>query len=103
MRQLKKNTFSLFTAICAIFVATTLIGCGDDNASLAEDKATTEKRVDSAKELRSYYDKSGGNFDALTEEDKKKVISMTGGTEENARKAFGYMQAPSGVSGSTAK
>ena len=66
-----------------------LQGC-NGNAPIDEDKAVTAKRVETAKSLRSYYDKSNGNYDGMSQEDKDAVNKITG-SEANTRTAFGHM------------
>ena len=73
--------------LLALGVAT---GCGDSNAPVKEDPAALSKRVDSAKELRAYFDKTNGNYDALTPADKDALNKITG-SEANSRNAFGHM------------
>ena len=75
---------SLFTMQAA------LVGCGS-NEVIKEDPAVAQKKMEGAKSLRAYFDKSGGNFDALSDEDKKAVIAIEKGNEADARKAFSMM------------
>jgi hypothetical protein len=72
-------------------------GCGN-NDTIKEDPAATKKRVDAAGEMRSYFDKSGGNYDSLSPEDKAKLDKLTG-SEKHSREAFGHMVAPSAGGG----
>lgn len=57
---------------------------------MKEDPAALQKRVDGAKEMRTFFDKSGGNYDALAPADKDALNKMTG-SEANSREAFGHM------------
>lgn len=71
-----------------------LVGCGANDVK-KDDPIVAKKRMDAATGLRSYFDKSGGKFDALTDADKQAVIAITG-SEANARTAFGHMSGPTG-------
>lgn len=68
-----------------------LYGCGPDTSPATEDPKVTQARVNTATEIRGYFDKSGGDYDKLSPEDKTKVNALMGGTEESARKGFGRM------------
>ncbi len=74
------------------FILMALPGCAE-NAPVNEDPATTAKRVETAKDLRSYFDKSNGNYDTMSPEDQAKVNKITG-SETNTRTAFGHMGPP---------
>ena len=76
-------TISLFLAQAI------LLGCGSNEVK-KEDPAAAQARLNAATSLRSYFDKSGGNFDSLSDEEKQAVIAITK-TEEKAREAFGHM------------
>ena len=73
-----------------------MAGCGS-NDTIKEDPAAVTKRVDAATKMRSYFDKSGGNYDSLSAEDKSALNALTGG-EKHSREAFGHM-VPSGGGG----
>jgi hypothetical protein len=69
-------------------------GCSS-NDTIKEDPAATKTRVDAATKLRSYFDKSNGNYDALSPEDKTAVNALTGG-EKKTQEAFSHMGNPGG-------
>ncbi len=77
-------------ASLAVLIVLPMMGCGSVNAPVKEDPAVTAKRVDSAKEMRSYYDKSGGNYDALSPEDKTALDKLSG-SSANSKTAFSHM------------
>lgn len=79
----------LFIALVAAFNLP-LIGCGSDNSPKTEPKVEEDKRVETAKEMRSYFDKSHGNYDSLSPEDKAALDKLTGG-EKQSKEAFGHM------------
>jgi len=92
--------FTRFGILAISFFAaqTVLMGCGSNDV-IKEDPVVAKKRLDAAASLRSYYDKSGGSFDALSEDDKKAVVAICK-SEANARTAFGHMMgAPPSPSG----
>ena len=66
-----------------------IAGC-DSNAVKKESPAETQTRVNNAMKLRDFYTKSKGNYDNLSPEDKAAMNAQTG-SEENSRKAMGYM------------
>lgn len=71
-------------------------GCVDSTPAVTpEDPKALAARMNKAKELRGYFDRSGGKYDALSPEDKQKVNELAGG-EEAARKGFSQMQLPQG-------
>ncbi len=74
-----------------------MAGCSN-NDTIKEDPALTAKRVDSAGKMRSYFDKSHGNYDALSPEDKTALNALTG-SEAHSREAFGHMVLSGGAGG----
>lgn len=84
-------------AILLFSVAYAMTGCGN-NDTIKEDPTLTQKRVNAAGEMRSYFDKSGGNYDSLSPEDKVKLDKLTGG-EKHSREAFGHMAMPNAGGG----
>ncbi|MHB8636852.1 MAG: hypothetical protein ACYC96_10320 [Fimbriimonadaceae bacterium] len=79
-----------FLVACVFATQAVLTGCGSNDV-VKEDPIVAKKRMDAATSLRSYFDKSGGNFDALSDDDKKAVIALTNNKESDARKAFSMM------------
>lgn len=73
----------LLPSLCA------LSGCSS-NDTIKEDPTLTQKRVDAAGKMRSYFDKSNGNYDSLSAEDKAALNALTG-SEAHSREAFGHM------------
>ncbi|HLK14928.1 MAG TPA: hypothetical protein VKT78_08995 [Fimbriimonadaceae bacterium] len=86
-------------SLCLVALSYVLAGCGMSNDVIKEDPAVAKKKMDAAVSLRSYFDKSNGNFDSLSEEDKAAVIKLQG-SEANAREAFSHMvpSKPAGAS-----
>jgi len=64
-------------------------GCSS-NATIKEDPASVQTRVDAAGKMRSYFDKANGNYDSLSAEDKAALNKLTG-SEAHSREAFGHM------------
>lgn len=89
MERIQSIKFVLLATLATLFVATVVVGCGSD-AMVKEDPAVAARRLESGKSLRSYFDKSQGNYDALSDADKQAVIAITK-SEANARTAFGHM------------
>jgi hypothetical protein len=86
------NSGIIRSALIALVVwplAASMIGCGN-NGVIQEDAETHNKRLAAAGDLRKYYDKVNGNYDALSAEDKTAVDAITGGPEKT-RIAFGHM------------
>jgi hypothetical protein len=69
-----------------------MVGCSKEG-SAGESPASTAQRVEAATKMRSYFDKSNGNFDALSPDDKAALNSLTG-SEKKSREAFGHMALP---------
>lgn len=87
------NIYSRFSRLVLLLVASlttsyALIGCSDGIQK--EDPALAQKRLDSAKTIREYFDKSNGNYDSLSQEDKDAVNKVTG-SEQHTKEAFGRM------------
>lgn len=85
----------MFTAAVTMLmpILTSLAGCGSNNDVIKEDKAAETARVESAGKMRGYFDKSKGNYDALSAEDKAALDKLTG-SEAKSREAFGHMVLP---------
>ncbi|MBS1707355.1 MAG: hypothetical protein JSS65_01395 [Armatimonadetes bacterium] len=87
----------VLVAIGAIVLCWPLSGCGDENQQ-AEPKEKEAARAAKGAEMRTYFDKSNGNYDALSQEDKDAINKITG-SEANTKKAFGYMVPNRGAGG----
>lgn len=86
----KKRILSFLLAACAILPSVAVLSsCGPDNPPAVEDPKALAARIDSAKQIRAFYDKVNGNYDSLSEEDKAAVNKLTG-SEANTRTAFGH-------------
>ena len=94
--QLFKKRF-LIASIGAILLpfVVSLTGCGNNDMA-KEDPNVTQKRVADATKMRSYFDKSRGNYDSLSAEDKTALNALTG-SEAHSREAFTHMPLPGGV------
>lgn len=95
MKINSKSVRLIVLSFWGLSVGMALAGCGSGNEVVKEDPAVTAKRVDAAKDIRSYFDKSHGNYDALSAEDKEALNKLTG-SEANSHTAFGHMGAPGG-------
>ena len=63
-------------------------GCG---SSGGPDSQQQVKGIETAKTLRSYFDKAGGNYDSLDEVDKAAYVQLSGG-EEKAKQNWELMK-----------
>lgn len=59
-----------------------LSGCGDKGGP---DPSVQAKNVENAKNLRSYFDKAGGNYNNLSDADKEAFVKASGGQEKAAQ------------------
>lgn len=73
-----------------------LAGCGNPTL-IKEDPTKKAARETAGKGIRSYFDKSNGNYEALSAEDKAKLNAITG-SESNSKIAFSHM-VPNGGAG----
>lgn len=89
-RIMKSNSVlrSLFSWTCALVALGALIGCQTGPAPSAK---VEEQRLASAVELRSYFDKAGGDYSQLSETDRAEFERLTGGPEE-AQRAWNLMK-----------
>ncbi len=85
--------FSISALAMLAIAAVSLPGCGANNDPVKEPQATTDKRVEVAKQIRGYFDKSHGNYDSLSPEDKAALDKLTGG-EAQSKEGFAHMGAP---------
>lgn len=72
---MKYITFALTCLTLAVFLS----GCGDKGGP---DPTVQAKSVENAKNLRSYFDKAGGNYDSLSAADKEAFVKASGGQEK---------------------
>ena len=87
---MKKVVLALGCLAYGLCGALSIGGCGSGDQIQKEDPAVAKSRLDAGTNLRSYFDKSNGNYDALSAEDKAAVDKITG-SEANSRTAFGHM------------
>lgn len=87
--ELRKRIYAAAVlSLLLIPAAITISGCGSGVAH--EDPVVTKKRMAAATGIRSYFDKSQGNYDALSPEDKSALNAITG-SEQKSREAFGHI------------
>ncbi len=84
-----KTKWSVCLLLLVVGIATS--GCSGGNDPVKEAPAELDKRVETAKTIRELHDKSQGNYDSLSAEDKAKLDKVTGG-EANSKKAFSLMR-----------
>ena len=81
--------FAPFVIVAAAALGSLLVaGCG---SGAGPDPKQQEKSVENAQNLRSYFDKVGGEYDSLTEADKAAYIRLSG-DEEKARRNWDLMK-----------
>lgn len=97
-----KNTNRILCQLSLVLFASNLFlaaaGCGNGNDVVKEDPAVTKARTDTMTQIRTFYDKSKGNYDALSEEDKKALNALTGG-EAQSKEGFSHMFPDKGAGG----
>jgi len=74
-------------------------GCSGDSGK--PQSIASEERVQEIVEMRKIYDKSGGNWDALSAEDKAAYIKLAG-DEQKAKTMWTTMSTPMGSEPNTA-
>lgn len=97
---LRPTLFASLAIAASALSVVSLVGCGSNNDPIKEDPAALKKRVDTATDIRKYFDECQGNYDALSPASKDAVNKITG-SEANTRLAFGHM-APSAPGGGAA-
>lgn len=65
-------------AVCSALSLSMLAGCG----SPGPDKEDQANRVEVATQMRSYFDKAGGDYNRLSEADRAEFIKLCGGEEQ---------------------
>lgn len=79
---------TLLLAAGAVFALGLLAGCQTGPAPSAK---VEEKRLATAMELRSFFDKAGGDYSRLSEADRAEFERLTGGPDE-AQRAWNLMK-----------
>lgn len=69
------------------------------NSGPSTDPKVESVRLDAAKQTRTLFEKSGGNFDALSPEDKAAALKLFNGKEADARRSWSEMGARTGGGG----
>ncbi len=80
-------------AFSILFFAIALVGCSSGPQDVA--KADIEHATDNAKVVRGIYDAAGGDYDKVSEGDKKKLAEIYK-SDDAARKAFELIKNPPG-------
>lgn len=85
-----KNLFALSVRLGVAVVLGTLLagGCGDGGAPDPNQQAQSVKN---AQNLRSYFDKAGGNYESLSEADRAAYVELSGG-EAKAKQNWELMK-----------
>lgn len=73
-----------------------MLGCG----APGPDKKVEQDRLATAQQIRTLYDKAGGDYDRLSAEDKSALLKSFNNDEASARRMWSAMQA--GSAGSAA-
>lgn len=90
LKRFRPTLFASLAVAASALSVVSLTGCGTNNDPVKEDPAATAKRVDSAKDLRKYYDEAQGNYESLSPASKEAVNKITG-SEANSKLAFSHM------------
>jgi hypothetical protein len=85
--------------VLACVAAIGLIGCGDSGGP---DPKVETARVDTAREMRSYFDKVRGDYNQLSADDKAKYLKLFDGDQSRAESVWNQMKNGPGA-GSAAK
>ena len=87
---MKDMKFSgLWLGVVALGSLLSAVGCSGGPQEV--DHKDEEKRVQEAKNLRSYFDKANGDYNALSDVDRAAFIQASGG-EEKARQNWDLMK-----------
>lgn len=87
-------TFRQLISVTAI--AAILAGCGAGPQPYADDQIKVA--TDNAKVIRGIYDANNGNYDSVSEADKKKLVDILK-SDKAAREAFDKIKNPPGGMG----
>jgi hypothetical protein len=90
LKRFRPTFFASLAVAASALSVVSLTGCGSNNDPVKEDPAALAKRVDSANDLRKYYDEAQGNYEALSPASKDAVNKITG-SEANTKLAFSHM------------
>ena len=91
MTKLTKKDYRSHSLLLLAVLGIVLSGCGP-SAAQEIDHTGEATRTKAAQDMRALFDKSKGDFNALSAEDKAAAIKLSGGNELNARAAFAGMK-----------
>jgi hypothetical protein len=77
---------TLLVCLLALFIA----GCGESGP--APDPKAETARLDKITDMRTIFDKSGGNYDSLSADDKAQFVKLAGGDEAKAMESWNLMK-----------
>lgn len=88
----------LLASLLVVSLVPLLGGCDKSGP----DPKVEATRLDKAKSLRSYFDKTKGDYNALTPTDRAEFIALNGGDATKAEQVWGMMKnGPGGGAGSS--
>ena len=76
-------------AVAVALASMLVVGCGSGGEG--PDTQQQQANVKNAQNLRSYFDKAGGNYDSLSDVDKAAYMQLSGG-EQKARQNWELMK-----------
>ncbi len=83
--------------VLTILATCSIVGCGTGPQPLAKEEM--QKSFDNAKVVKGIFDANGGNYETVSEGDKKTLLEIYK-SEDGIKKAFEAMRNPPGGSGS---
>jgi hypothetical protein len=78
----------LWILVLAALVVVPMLGCGEGGPSPAVEK----DRTVAATRMRELFDKAAGNYEALSEAEKKEWLDMFKGNEKDAQQTWAFMR-----------
>lgn len=91
------SKMTIKAVILTILATYSIVGCGAGPQPLAKEEM--QKSFDNAKVVKGIFDANGGNYETVSEGDKKTLIEIYR-SEDGIKKAFEAMKNPPGGSGS---
>lgn len=76
---MKNFNNKLVSLLCLVVAGATLVGCGSGDGGGGVDKKAQQEKVALVTNMRSYFDKAGGDYAKLSDADKAAFVKLCGG------------------------
>ncbi len=65
--------------LCLVVAGATLVGCGSSDGGSGVDKKAQDEKLSLVTNMRTYFDKAGGDYAKLSDADKAAFVKLCGG------------------------